>query len=75
MKLKKQKRILFNAFVEAADDAHISWLLYSSEVWHNKPSLKRLGTVEHAPKWENCQVDMCKMRYELASFIANVKSK
>ena len=64
----KKSKVLFNAFVEASYDAHIAYLLYSEEVW-GKGLSKAKGAVAHTPKWEECQVDACRMRYELASFI------
>lgn len=64
----KKSKVLFNAFVEASNDAHIAYLLYSEEVW-GKGTPRAKGAVSHSPKWEDCLVDACRMRYELAMYM------
>ena len=65
----KKAKILFNAFVEASHDAHVGYLLYSEEVWGKGIVARAPGSVAHTKKWEECQVDSCRMRYELASYM------
>lgn len=64
-----KKKVLFNAFVDASYDAHIGYLLYSEEVW-GKGTPRPAGAIHHSQKWEDCPVDACKMRFELASFMS-----
>lgn len=65
----KKAKILFHAFAEASYDAHVASMLYSQEVWGKDPSTRR-GPAVHSAKWEECPVDACKMRYQLAVYMA-----
>jgi hypothetical protein len=55
---------LYEAFVSAAVDAHVGWLLYEAEVIQRSPSLK--ATHKHLKEFTDCENPTCKVRAELA---------
>lgn len=60
--MKIKSKVLFNAFIESAVDAHVGWMLYESEL---PKTLLKDGKRQHRLEISECQVPACKARWEI----------